>query len=139
MKKEYKLPNMEHKFHVEILGEESKIMWVGDFLYRRPTLKERAMSEVMRARLCGDLLSIDPDIRAFNDAISFLRFTLKEFPDWWKDTDSGSNMYDANVVIEIHNKVMEFEAKWREKVYGGKPEDVKDGAVQGAELASQEQ
>lgn len=113
-----KLPNMEHKFHIEIVGDESKITFVGDFLYRRPTLKERAMIDVMRARLSGDLIMIDPEVRAFNEAISYLKFTLKEFPDWWKESDNGSNLYDANVIIEIHSKCMEFEASWREKVYG---------------------
>ena len=113
-----KMPSMEYKFQVQIVGVETKKNWVGDFLFRRPTLKERAMIDVMRARLNGDLFTIDPEVRAFNEALSYLKFTLKEFPDWWKESDFGANLYDANVIIEIHNKCIEFEAQWREKVFG---------------------
>jgi hypothetical protein len=43
---------------------------------------------------------------ALNEALSFLRFTLKGFPDWWKDSDFGGGIYDANVVRhlrEVHD------------------------------------
>ena len=118
-----KLPNMELKFSIQVVGDESKINWVGDFLFGRPTLKERAMIEVAKARLNGDLFSIDPETRAYNEAISFLRFTLRESPDWWKESDYGSNLYDANVVIEVYNKCIAYEAAWRQKVYGKKDKD----------------
>jgi hypothetical protein len=113
-----KLPNMEHKFNIQVTGEESKVTFVGDFVFKRPTLRERAMIDVMRARLGGDLLTVDPETRAFNDAIAFLRFTLKEYPDWWKDSDFGHNLYDGNVILAVHENCMKFEAEWREKVYG---------------------
>lgn len=118
MKTSYKLPNMEHKFKLQILGEESQINWIGDFTYRRPTLQERAMIDVMRARLNGDLRSIDADTNAYNEALAHLRFTLKEYPQWWKDSDMGGSLYDGNVILEIYGKVMEFEASWREKTFG---------------------
>jgi hypothetical protein len=119
----HKLPNMEHRFKIQLVGEESKVNWVGDFLYRRPTLQERAMIDVMRARLNGDLRSVDPDTNAYNEALSHLRFTLKEYPEWWKECDMGGSLYDANVILEIYGKCMEFEANWREKTFG-KPEGV---------------
>jgi hypothetical protein len=113
-----KLPSMEHKFSIQVTGEESKQVFTGDFIFRRPTLRERAMIDVMKARLCGDLITIDPETRAFNNAMAHLKFTLKEVPDWWKDSDYGHNLYDANVILEVHNKCVEFEAEWQGKVYG---------------------
>lgn len=124
MKDQYKLPSMEHKFSIQIKGEESGLNWAGDFVYRRPTLRERTMIDVMEKRMNGDLITIDPEVAAFNQAISHLRFTLKEVPDWFRDTDMGGNLYDGNVVLEIFNKCMDFEASWRKKTFGGKPEDV---------------
>lgn len=118
MKQSFKLPNMEHKFKIQLLGEESRINWVGDFTYRRPTLQERAMIDVMRSKLNGDLRTIDPDTNAYNEALAHLRFTLKEYPEWWKDADLGGSLYDANVILEIYGKCMEFEASWREKTFG---------------------
>ena len=120
----YALPNMEKRLKIQITGEESGINWTGDFLYRRPTLRERSMIEVMKSRMNGDMMTIDPETSAYNEAMSHLRFTLKEYPDWWKDTDMGGSLYDGNVVLEIYNKCMEFEAEWRKKTFGGKGEDV---------------
>ena len=50
---EHKLPNMEKKFSIQVKGEESKLVWAGDFIYKRPTLKERGMADVMRIATAG--------------------------------------------------------------------------------------
>lgn len=120
----YELPNMEHKFSIQIMGEETKINWVGDFTYKRPTLQERTMADAMRARLGNDLRTLSDDVVAFNEALSTLRFTLKEFPQWWRDTDYGGKLYDANVVMEIYGKCMAFEVEWMKKIHGGNPDEV---------------
>lgn len=125
-KKKYVLPAMEHKFKIQVEGEESKQMWLGDFLFRRPTLRERSMIDTLHKRLNADLTTIDPDVAALNEALAFLRFTLKDYPQWWKQSDMGGDLYDANVILEIYNKCLMFEADWRRKVMGGKPEDVED-------------
>lgn len=129
MKKKYSLPNMEFTFNVQVTGDETKIPWVGDFTYRRPNLKERAMIDVMWKKMNGDLSTLDADTYAYNEAIAYLRFTLKEFPDWWKEADYGGNLYDANVVLAIYAKALEFEQKWREKTFGGDAEKVEAGNV----------
>jgi len=135
--KKYVLPNMELRIKLQAVGEESGLNWVGDFVYRRPTLRERAMIEVMRCRLNGDLISIDPDIAAYNEAISHLRWTLKETPDWWKELDYGSQLYDANIILELYNKCMVFEAEWRKKTHGGDSAQVEVGnVVQNSESAT---
>lgn len=127
MKKSYKLPNMEFKFHIQTIGEETGINWVGDFTYRRPTLQERALIDVMRARLNGDLLTVDGDISSFNEALAHLRFTLKEYPPWWEDCDFGGALFDANVILDIREKCIEFEAEWKTKTLSGVAKEVEAG------------
>jgi len=114
----YSLPDMEFKFNYQGKGEESGINWTGDFVYRRPTLRERALIDVMAKRLGGDLATIDRDVAYYNEASAHLRFTLKEYPDWWKDTDFGGSLYDANVIMDLYDKILEFEANWRRKAFG---------------------
>src|SRR3990172_773281 len=122
--KKYTLPQMDHVFSIQAVGEETGINWVGDFTYRRPTLWERSQIDVMRARLNGDMTTLDQNVATFNEAIAHLRYTLKESPEWWKEADAGGALYDANIVSIIYNKCMEFEKKWLEKLYSGKAEAV---------------
>lgn len=129
----YTLPNMEHKFSIQIVGEETGINWVGDFVYKRPSLQERSRIDVMRARLNGDMFTVDEDVKAYNEAISHLRHTLREFPEWWREADFGGNLYDSNVILDIYNKCMAFEAEWSERVHGGKSEKVKADKLQSEE------
>jgi hypothetical protein len=82
MAEKFKLPSMEHRFDIQLEGNETRQVFTGSFLYRRPNLRERAMIGTMEARLNGDLMTLDPDIRAYNEATAYLRFSLKEFPDW---------------------------------------------------------
>lgn len=120
----YKMPSMEHRFNVNIKGDESGVVFVGDFLYKRPTNTEKVLIETMRARMCSDLLNINQEIFDFNIAASHLKFTLKEFPDWWKDSDFGGNLYDQNVVSELYKKVQDFETNFKKKLTSGDPKDV---------------
>ncbi len=114
-----KLPSMDFAFDVAIKGAETGIMWLGKFVYRRPTIGHRSRIDVMRARLNGDLETVDNDTKEFNEAISHLRWTITESPDWWKDSNFGLDLYDGNVVGEIYTKVLIFEKSWRDKVMSG--------------------
>jgi len=142
MEKRYTLPNMEKKFSIQVVGKESGLNWVGDFAYRRPTISERGLIEIMKTRLNGDLLTIDSDIAYLNAAIAHLRFTLRTYPDWWKESDFGGAMYDTNVIVELYQKCIEFERTWSEKVLSGDASRVEEpgegmqtGAVSQAEAA----
>ena len=126
-KKKYALPSMEYPFDIQIKGEESQTVWVGSFLFRRPTLRERAAIKALECRLNMDLVTLDEDTKALNEALATLRFTLKDYPDWWRDSEYGSDLYDANVIIDIYNKCMAFEAGWRNKLLGGNPKMVEEG------------
>ena len=125
----YKLPSMEYRFDINVLGEESKVNYFGNFLYKRPTIGEKSLIDQMRARLNGDLRTIDDNVALNNEALSYLRFTLREYPDFWKESQFGFNLIDENVLLEIYNKVVQFEADWRKRVYG-EPEGVKVGENQ---------
>jgi len=125
--KKYSLPNMEFPFSIQITGEESGIQWTGKFLYRRPNLLERSRIDSFRVNLNGDLLTLKQETFDFNEAVSHLRHTLVEAPEWWTEADMGGALYDGNIVKEIYSKCMEFEKRWKEKVTGGKAEEVEAG------------
>ena len=122
----YKLPSMEHQFEISVLGSESHINWTGKFNYKRPTIAERGQIEAMACRLNNDLMTIDPDIAVLHRALAHLRYTLKDFPEWWKESDMGGSLYDTNIITEIYKKCIDFEDEWREKILSGKPENVEE-------------
>jgi len=115
---------MEYTFDIQVKGEESNLNWTGKFKYKRPTLGDRASIERHVAILNGDLRTIDPIQQDLNYALALLRYTLKEYPEWWKESEYGASLYDANVVLEIHRNCIKYEKEWREKVLSGDPKDV---------------
>jgi len=118
---------MEYKFHVNIEGSESKAIWHGDFKYKRPSLGDRARIDVMRARLSGDLETISVEVADFIEAVSHLRYTLVDFPKWWGEANYGYDLYDGNVISEIYNKVLAYEAGFKERLTSGDEKDVEAG------------
>jgi len=118
MDTQYKLPKMEFTFHIQSTGIESKLNWVGDFTYQRPNIGERSLIDAFRARLNGDMRTIDPVIDYNNAVLAHLRYTLKKFPSWWEAANYGGSLFDSNVITEIYSKCMEFEKEWKEKVTG---------------------
>ena len=126
MEKRYKLPDMEYKFSIQSVGKETGINWVGDFVYKRPTINERSLIELMKTRLNGDLNTIDPNIAYLNAAMAHLRFTLKDSPEWWKDSDFGGALFDVNLIAEVYEKCIDFEKAWSDRVLSGKPEKVEE-------------
>lgn len=113
-----KLPSMEHTFDITVTGQETGSTYVGRFKYRRPTLGQRGRIDVMRTRMNGDLENLDSEVKDFNLAVAHLRFTIIDSPDWWQASNGGAELYDGNVVAEVYNQAMAFEAKWKESVFG---------------------
>jgi len=125
MEKRYALPSMEKEIILQSVGKETGLNWVGTFLYKRPTIAERNAIEVMKSRLNGDLSTIDPVTNYINTAIAHLRFTLRKYPDWWKDCDFGGALYDTNIIIEMYEKCVNFEKEWADKI-GGDPKQLEE-------------
>lgn len=122
--KKYSLPEMTHSFEIAIDGRETGHKWTGKFTYRRPSLGDRTRIETMRARLSGDLESLNPEVQDFIEAVSHLRYTLQVYPDWWAEQAFGLDMYDGNVVSEVYNRCLDYEASFRERMYSGDRTDV---------------
>jgi len=126
LEKKYSLPDMTHTFEIAVKGRETGHDWVGKFTYKRPSLGDRTRSDVMRARLAGDLTSLNGEVQDFIEAVSHLRYTLTEYPDWWAELTYGLDLHDGNVVSEIYNRCMDFEAKFAEKMFSGNKSDVEE-------------
>lgn len=110
------LPSMEHRFQINIVGEESKVNYAGSFIYRRPTLGEKSQVERIKTTLGGDLANLDIQIQNLNYMLAYLRTTLQESPDWWIGSQYGQNLMDFNVIDSIYSECLKFEERWKEKL-----------------------
>ena len=63
VQKKYSLPDMSHSFDVAIRGRETGHDWTGKFNYKRPTLGDRSRIDAMRARLSGDLETLNTEVQ----------------------------------------------------------------------------
>jgi len=123
----FKLPKMEKSFDIQINGVESKLLYNGKFVFLRPSLGAQSNIDVMHKRLNGDLITLKDNTFKFNEAVSYLRFALIEYPEWWKDSKFGHDLYDANVVIELYNKCMGFEEEFMSKLHSKDGEEIREG------------
>ena len=129
-----RLPNMEYRFNLQSKGDDSGINWVGDFVYKRPSIGSRSQIEVLHTRMNGDLATLDPSVQDINYSLAHLRYTLIEYPEWWRDSDWGVNLYDINIIMEIYSECLKFEREWKEKFHGnGKSDDKNDSIESGEE------
>lgn len=121
------LPSMIHSFKIEVEGNVTKKAYAGEFTCRITNNRDRSMISKHKAYLNGGF-ELDFATDNFHHKIAYLRYTLlgpdikkdmaKGYPNWWRDSDLGFDLYDANVVEKIYDKVLDFENEWLKEVWG---------------------
>jgi hypothetical protein len=118
------LPEMETTFEIDVEGNLTKQRFQGNFTYRIPNMRARALADKERARMNEGLeRGMDETVAEMHSMISYLRHTLTAVPPWWKESSQGYDLFDANVVTAIYIKAMQFEKEWMEQVWGKKSEE----------------
>ena len=113
------LPSMEHEFFFEGTGKITKVSYRGDFKYRMPNTKTQCLIDKHRAFLNGNLAELlDAGTLNIHRQIAYLRYTLLEFPKFWKESDLGYELIDHNIIQEVYDAVIDFENNWMEQVWG---------------------
>lgn len=119
------LPDMEYKFAFSKAGKITRRTYSGYFLYKMPITKIQCCIDKHFAFLNGDSAQhLDISTIQIHRKIAYLRFTLLEFPLFWKDSDLGYELMDHNIIDDVYDKVITFENEWMTKVWG-KSEDSK--------------
>lgn len=113
-----KLPNMEHTFSINVIGNETKQVFDGTFTYKRLNLGKRMEANKMEARLREERVTLAEDVNRYIEIISYLRFGLTVVPDWWKNSNYGLELFDVNVVTAINNECEKFEKEWNKQIQG---------------------
>ncbi len=112
-------PSREFEFPIDIIGNESGKRRKGDFTFAIPNLKRRAMADKKRAELNGGFeIALNPEVLDLHFMIAYLRFTLVEFPKWWKESDFGYDLDDYSVIKGIYDKCEAYQKEYTEAIWG---------------------
>lgn len=119
------LPEMENSFSIKEEGVITKNLYEGNFTCKITNCKSQAQIAKHKAMLNGGLeAGLDFGTKHLHNMISYLRYTLTEYPKWWKDADLGYELFDINIIELVYSKVLEFEKSWMESIWG--PEKLED-------------
>lgn len=112
------LPLPEFKFKLDVVGEDTGSHYVGDFVYKVPTILEQDDQKLWFRRMTKDRPEAleDQDSTALYSILSSLRTACVSCPDWWKSCDYGVNLYDMNVLAEVFKLKQAQEEEWRNEI-----------------------
>lgn len=122
------LPPRELSFQIEVTGDITKQRYIGDFTTKIPNAKDQCFIAKHQAFLNGNFAEfLDISTLDFHKMVAYLRYTLTEYPKFWKQSDLGYQLIDMNVVKAVYNKVIEKEKEWLKEVWGDEYEDKFEG------------
>jgi hypothetical protein len=106
------------KFSVNIIGESTGKPFAGTFTAKTVlTRGDRFVADQRRRELLGagaqDAL---PDLQLEAYMHGQLMVRIIESPEWWKQSEYGKNLEDANVIVELFNLVREKEDQAKESL-----------------------
>ena len=112
----HSLPKREKTISIDVT-DEFGVHFKGDFVIRTVlNLSQNHALELEKSRLLGD--SVNPTVKLTNIAISLatIRHHVIKSPDWWRELGEGSQILDATIILEIYDKIIDAENKWREDI-----------------------
>jgi hypothetical protein len=117
------LPSKEIPFSIKIKGSVSGKQYTGDFVVSIPTVREMSKIGVEVARLSEGipLEMLDKTTAGINNAVGFLKVTLKSAPAWFTNAaddaseegmDYGLDTLDMNIPVEIFSQAQKSMSNW---------------------------
>ena len=111
------LPKNESTFNIDVAGDTTFKRYEGQFTVRCVlTAGQRHTMELEKSRLLGNSVVPTDALVGLAEVLATLRAKIIEAPEWWKQSLSGSNLSDENVLMELYNNASEAEKQWRLKV-----------------------
>ena len=112
------IPETTKTFQIDIQGGVTKKRYLGDFTCRVRTLRDHSNIARHEAMLNGEFASKLPDhIRNLHAMLAHLRYTLTDYPTFWRESDQGQDLMDGTVVKAIYDQVIAFEDEWMSKIW----------------------
>ena len=110
------LPKKQRTFyydHKDEYGERRE----GNFTVKcRLTLRERQRMELDKSRLLGGHTSPTDALMGISVMVATLNTHITEAPEWWKQSDSGLDLDDESIVVELYDRLTDEQIAWRKEL-----------------------
>lgn len=111
-------PTTSEPIQIDLFGNFTKKRYLGEFVCRIPTLKDQSMIGRHESMLNGEFpIYLDPGVKKLHKWISHLKYTLVDFPSFWRDSELGFTLRDPNVVEAVYEAVIAYENKWYDAIW----------------------
>jgi hypothetical protein len=104
-------------FTLSMTGKDTQKPFNGTFKAKLIlTIREKLYADAERRQLVGpspEGTPPAPSMQGYGYMLGQLRARLVEYPEWWKDSNFGSELEDDNIVEEIWDKVFEAEKEYK--------------------------
>jgi len=99
--------------HTDEYGERRE----GNFSVKcRLTMRERQGMELNKSRLLGGHTSPTDALTGISVMVATLDTHITDAPEWWKQSDSGLDLEDETIVVELFNNLTTEQLKWRDEL-----------------------
>ena len=97
--------------HKDEYGERRE----GNFSVKcRLTMRERQAMELAKSRLLGGHTAPTDALTGISVMVATLNTHITEAPEWWKQSDSGLDLEDETIVVELFNRLTTEQMAWRD-------------------------
>jgi hemolysin activation/secretion protein len=112
------LPSNEYSFSLSAQGEKTKQKFEGSFTVKCLLSNKELIEVGLRtdAYNNGSQSVSTTGVGLMNRAIAYLEVAITKAPSWWKDSDSGRELLDRNVLYEVYNKALDAEKVYDERI-----------------------
>jgi hypothetical protein len=111
------LPKKEKSFTIDEVGETTGHKYQGTFeVLCVLNMGQRHAEATEKTRLMGDYANPDNDLYSLAETLSKLRIRIQEAPEWWKQSNGGTDIMDEEIVLLLWEKTLECERQWKKEL-----------------------
>ena len=111
------LPNKEHTFEFEHIGETTGKEYKGRFTVLCVlNVGQKHSLALEKTRLLGNYANPTDDLAGLAIILANLRAKIVDAPEWWKQSQGGAIIDDEDALVVLYRKVQEAEFAWKEEL-----------------------
>ena len=111
------LPKNERTFQIDEKGVDTDVQYKGDFTVKCVlNMGARHREELEKTRLMADYANPSNGLFGIATTLATLRVRIVKGPDWWTESDGGTNIIDENIVLSLYDECLRLEREWRKEL-----------------------